>query len=231
MAKIIFNAALSKEDKNIASGIMLSITGKRDIGVIDTRHILYKNKSVHRCGVFWDPDKHLLQLVSDEKESNANIGVFISSYPTTVVDGKVFISEWIDVGRDIGSIAYKKEIGGYNPDYNKNEELDILAPGLIGISPKKVSLYITVGTAKEKLILKNSEGFYFVCDFKKDNWFTLKPGATELELYDYENNIEAMDLLKDKLPFPALDRKLFDEEIDKYLNGNWDLKKHALKYV
>ena len=231
MAKVIFNAKLSKEIKEVASGIMLSISGKRDIGVVDTRNITYKDQHLHRCGVFWDQDKHLLQMVSEEKQSNANIGVFISSYPTIVVEGKVFISEWLDVGKDIGSIAFKRDIGGYDPNINKSDEIEVLGKNLIGVTPKKVSLYLTVGTAKDRLILKNSQGFYFVCDFKKDNWFTLRPGASELELYDYDGNIEAKDILKEKLPFPALDRKLYDEEIDKYLNGNWDIRKHAIKYV
>ena len=231
MAKIIFNAKISKQDKNLSAGIMYSVSGKRDIGVIDTRKTTYKEQFLHNAGVFWDPDKHLLQLTSEEQKSNANIGVFISAYPTTLIDGKIFVSEWLDVGKDIGSISFKKEIGGYDPEKNKDEKIDILGKNLLGIEPKKVSLYITVGTAKEKLILKNSQGFYFVCDFKKNNWFTLKPNATELELYDYDNNIESIDLFKDKLPFPALDRKLYDEEIDKYINGNWDIKKHAIKYV
>ena len=231
MAKVIFNAKISKENKELSSGIMYSITGKRDIGVLDTRNIMYKNQCMHNCGVFWDPDKHLLQLTSEEQKSNANIGVFISSYPTTLVEGKIFVSEWLDVGKDIGSISFKKEAGGYDPNKNKNEKIDILGKELFGIEPKKVSLYITVGTAKEKIILKNSQGFYFVCDFIKNNWFTLKPNASELELYDYDNNIESLDIIKDKLPFPALDRKLYDEEINKYLNGNWDIKKHAFKYV
>ena len=231
MAKVILNANLSKETKNIASGIMLSISGKRDIGVIDVRRITYKNQHVHNCGVVWDDDKHLLELIDEEKKSDANIGIFISSYATTVVDGKVFISEWIDTSKDIGSIAFKRDMGGYNPEINKSEEVDEITKGLVGIDPKPVQLYLTVGTAKEKLILKNSEGFYFVCDFEKNNWFTLKPGSTELELYNYDGNIEANNIIKDKLPFPALDRKLYDEEIDKVLNGNWDVKKHTFKYV
>ena len=231
MARVVFNANLSKEDKNTASGIVLSISGKRDIGVIDLRHITYKNQHYHNCGVIWDQDKHLIQMVSEEKQSNANIGVFISSYPTTLVDGKIFISELIEVSKDIGSISFKRDIGGYNSKINKNEELETLSKNLIGITPKNVSLYITVGTAKEKIILKNSEGFYFVCDFAKNNWFTLKPNSSELELYDYDSNIESNDIMKDKLPFPALDRKIFDEEIDKILNGNWNLNKHAIKYV
>ena len=231
MAKIIFNAALSKESKEYAAGIMFSIRGKRDIGVIDTRPITYKNQHLHYAGVYWDDDKHLLQLVSEEQNSNANIGVFISSYETVLIDGQVFISEWIDLGKDIGSICYKNDIGGYNPELNKDEDLHIIAPGLVGASPKNVSLYLTVGTAKEKLILKNKEGFYFVCDFNKNNWFVLKPGASELELYDYYGNIEQLDILKSKLPFPALDRKLYDEEINKLLAGEWSVEKHAMKYV
>jgi len=231
MAKVIFNAALSKESKKYASGIMLSITGKRDIGVVDRRPITYENQHVHYCGIEWDPDKHLLEMISEEKKSNANIGVFISAYPTVLVDGQVFISEWIDLGKDIGSIAFKRDLGGYNPEINKNEKIEVLGKGLVGASPKNVSLYLTVGTAKEKLILKNKEGFYFVCDFKKNDWFVLKPGSSELELYDYNGNIEVLNLMKKKLPFPALDRKIYDEEINKFLNGNWDLKKHTFKYV
>lgn len=231
MAKIIFNASLSKEIKEYSSGIMYSIKGKRDIGVIDTRKITYKNQHKHNCGIVWDADKHLLELISDEKNSDVNIGVFISAYPTTLVDGQVFISEWIDIGKDIGSICYKRDIGGYDPDVNQEEDIEVLAPGLVGASPKEVSLYLTVGTAQERLILKNQEGFYFVCDFKKEDWFTLKPGSDELELYDYDGNIEAKNIIKEKLPFPALDRKLFDEEINKYINGDFDLKKHAIKYV
>ena len=231
MAKVIFNAKLSKESKEYASGIMLSIKGKRDIGVIDLRKITYKDQHVHHCGVFWDEDKHLLELIEEEKQSNANIGVFISAYPTVLVEGRVFISEWIDVGKDIASVCYKRDLGGYSLERKDEEDLDIIDKDLIGIKARNVALYLTVGSASDKLILKNSEGFYFICDFQKEDWFVLPPNASELELYDYDNSLEVKNLFKEKLPFPALDRKLYDEEIDKFLNGEWDLKKHTFKYV
>jgi len=231
MARIVLNANISKGKKDIDSGIVLSIKGKRDIGLIDKRPITYKDQHLFNAGIEWDDQKHLLKLVSEEKNSNANIGVFVSSYPTTLVDGKVFISEYLEIGKDIGSIAFKREVGGYDPELNKKEKIDHLFSNVYGIFPKNTTIYLTVGTAKQRLILKNSEGFYFICDFIKGNWYTLRPGASELELYDYANALENKNILRELLPFPTLDRHLFDDEINKVINGEFNLTKHAIKYV
>jgi len=231
MARIVFNANLSKYKKDIPSGIVLTIKGKRDIGVIDERKVTYENQHLFNAGILWDNHKHLLKMVDEEKNSNANIGVFISSYPTILVDGKVFISEYLELGKDIGSISYKRDLGGYNPDINPNENIEVITDGLVGVFPKTTRVYLTVGTAPKRLILKNSEGFYFVCDFEDGNWYTLRPGASELEIFDYNSTLKDKNILKELLPFPTLDRHLYDDEINKLINGEFDLKKHTFKYV
>jgi len=228
MAKIILNAELSKTDKNYPGGIALSVKGRRDIGVLDTRKVTYKNQHVFYAGINWDENKQLLTIVDEIKKSNANIGVFVSTYPINLVKGKLLVNSHIEVGIEVSSVCYKRDIGGYE---DPKEVVEVINDGLKVIKPKNTSLYIAVVTDKDKAIIKNSAGFNFVCDFKKNNWFTLRPGATELELYDYNNDIEKLDILKEKLPFPGLDRKLYDESINLLENRLFDLNKHVLKYV
>jgi len=228
MAKVIFNAQLSKKEKNIPSGIALTVKGRMDIGVIDNRKVTYENQHLFYVGVKWDDKKRLLMMTEEQMSSNKNIGIFISTYPIELVDGKLFIHEKFNVGVEVSSVCYKRDIGGYEEG---SDEVQPVTKGLVAINPKKVDIYLAVGTAKEKFIVKNKAGFYFVCDFKKNNWFTLRPGSSKIELYDYDGNIAAKDILKEKLPFPGLDRKLYDEAVSELEYGNFDIKKHALKYV
>jgi len=228
MAKIIVNAKISKEDKNYPGGIALSVKGRRDIGVVDIRKTTYKDQHIFYAGINWNENKQLLSITDEIKKSNANIGVFVSTYPIQLVKGKMLVNTHIEVGTEISSVCFKRDIGGYNKE---DEIVEVLEHDLVVINPKKVSLYLAVGTAPDKLIIKNKEGFNFVCDFKKNNWFTLRPGASELEMYDYNNDIEKLDLLKEKLPFPGLDRKLYDESVNLLENGRFDVKSHAIKYV
>ena len=228
MAKIIMNAKLSKLKKEYPAGIMQSIKGRGDMGVIDKRRVTYKDTHVFYAGIKWDPNKRMLFLTEESSSNDINIGVFVSTYQTELIKGKMLINEQFESAKDISSIAYKFEINGYTKD--SPDFIEELAPGLIGIDAKNVRLNLVVVTDPKQVILKNSAGVYFVCDFNKNNWFTLKPGASDLELYDYEN-LEINDLVKDKLPFPALDRKMYDEAINLLESGRFDIKKHAIKYV
>jgi len=228
MAKIIVNANLTKISKEYSAGIAFSTKGDRGMGIVDDRKITYDKQSVFYCGIQWNKNKRILSLVDENKNSSANIGIFVSTYENVLVDGKILIQEELDFTNEITSVSFKQEIGGY-----KEESSDVIkiADSLYEVKPKKTRIFLTVGTAKERLVIKNKEGFYFICDFKKNNWFTLAPGSSELEIYDYNNNIEIKDLVKEKLPFPCLDRKMFDGDYSSISLEEFDVEKHAIKYV
>jgi len=227
MAKIVLNASLSKYDKKMPSGIAGSVQGERNMGVLDMRETTYTDQHLFYAGLTYDKDKKILRIIDNNGDSNANLGVFISTYPIELVEGRMIINEYMEASYEISSICFKRD----NDGYKKEEKENLIFKGLYEIKPKKVAFYVAVVTGKERTIIKNSQGFMFVCDFNKSNWFTLKPNSSKLDLYNYNGDIEIKDLMRDKLPFPGLDRKLFDEEVSKLEEGNLDVVKHALKNV
>jgi len=228
MAKIIINAKITKISKEYSAGIAFSTKGDRGMGIVDDRRVTYKDQTIFYSGIQWNKNKRILSLVEESKNSSTNIGIFVSTYENVLVDGKMLIHEELDFTNEVTSVSFKQEIGGYKED---SPDVVKISDTLYEVKPKQTKMFLTVGTAKEKLVIKNREGFYFVCDFKKNNWFTLKPGSSKIEIYDYDNNIGINDLLKEKLPFPCLDRKIFDGDYSSISLENLDIKKHAIRYV
>ncbi len=227
MANIVINAAVSKMYKNKASGIATAIREKSVIGFMDVRNIEYHNKTRHIAGLKYDPAEKTFFLVSPKDGDNINIGIFISTYPVEIAKGstgdigKILQAIELDDVYELPSVSAKFEMNGY-PSAKKE---------MVEVFPKKVSLRIVVVSGKKKVSLRNSKGFVFTCDFDSGKWYVLRPGTKKSEIFRMDkDDLTAHAIFRHDLPFPALDRKLFDKPgvID---YDTFDLKKHVLDNV
>lgn len=220
MANVVINAGLNKRYKNKSSGIASAVSGNKIIGLIDTRNIIYEDKSRHICGVKYDANKQTIYMTDTDKSDSKNIGIFVTTYDLEVVIGQVIIRESIGNSYELSGIASKHEIGGYD-HYKDFDE----------VSCAKVSLKIIVATAKDKLVLRNSKGVLFVCDFKSGKWYTMAPGQTEGSLYKMTGrDLSIASLFKFSFPVPSLDRALY-ENVSAMETGKLDQRKHILENV
>lgn len=225
MANIVLNARVSKMYKDKASGIASALRGKNVIGFMDVRPVMYKNKSKHIAGLKYDKSERTFFLTSPKKADAVNIGIFITTYDMEVVSGKIMAMEELSDVYELPSVSAKLEQGGYDKAFAENKKSETLK-----IHPKKVNMKIYVATASDKLILRNSEGFMFTCNFKDGRWYVLRPGTTQHAIYNMKTDDLAMaTMFKDSLPFPALDRKMFsnksaiefdDFDLEKHINEN-----------
>jgi len=225
MANIVINAGVSKIYKNKASGIASALKGKSIIGFMDVRPVKYKNKTKHIAGLRYDKNERTFFLTSPKRADAVNIGVFISTYDLELVHGKIMAKEELRDVYELPSVSAKFERGGYDKEMEA-------APGerTVNVQPKKVNLKIIVATATDRLILRNSKGFIFTCDFKDGKWYTLRPGTKKATIYNMKtDDLESASVFRDSLPFPALDRKLFDNssmlefedfDMDKHIKEN-----------
>jgi len=224
MANIVLNAAVSKFYKDKASGIASALRGKSIIGFMDVRPVKYKNKTKHIAGLKYDKNERTFFLTSPKKSDSVNIGVFISTYDLEIVHGKVMAKEEMRDVYELPSVAAKFERGGYDDDIKESGGRDA------EVFPRKVSLKIIIATASDKLILRNSKGFIFTCDFKDGRWYTLRPGTKKATIYNMRtDDLLSSQVFKDSLPFPALDRKIYenksmlefeDFDIDEHIKNN-----------
>jgi len=228
MANIVINAGLTKIKKEAASGVAVALRGSTSVGFMDLRRIKYKNKTKHIAGLKYDRAKKMFFLTSPKKADDVNIGVFISTYDTEIVEGKVLGKEEITNIYEITSVGEKLHRGGYDEILEDAKERKEIYPEVF---PKKVSLKILITSGKKKTIVKNSKGFMFTCDFETGKWYVTRPGSKVAELYKMsEFDLEVASLFKEQLPFPALDRKIYDSDsIIDY--GKFDLTKHINETV
>jgi hypothetical protein len=223
MANIVLNAAVSKFYKEKASGIASALRGKSIIGFMDVRPVKYTKKTKHIAGLKYDKNERTFFLTSPKKADAVNIGVFISTYDMEIVHGKIMAKEELRDVYELPSVAAKFESGGYDDELDKTKRDT-------EVFPKKVSLKIIIATSSDKLILRNSEGFIFTCDFKDGRWYTLRPGTKKATIYNMQtDDLISATVFKDSLPFPALDRKIYenksmvefeDFDIDKHIKEN-----------
>ncbi len=225
MANIVINAAVSKHYKDKASGIASALRGKSIIGFMDVRPVKYKDKTKHIAGLRYDKNERTFFLTSPKKSDAVNIGVFISTYDVDLVQGKIMAKEELRDVYELPSVSAKFERGGYK------EQLRDAKGETAEVFPKKVSLKIIVATATDKLILRNSEGFLFTCDFKEGKWYTLRPGTKQATIYNMKSDdLAGASVFKASLPFPALDRKIFENKSMLEFE-NFDLEKHIIENV
>ena len=225
MANIVINAAVSKIYKDKASGIASALRGKSIIGFMDVRPVKYKNKTKHIAGLKYDKNARTFFLTSPKKSDAVNIGIFISTYDLEIVHGKVMAKEELSDVYELPSVSAKFDMGGYADDIKKSKDSSA------NIFPKKVNLKIIIATATDKLILRNSKGFLFTCDFKYGRWYTLRPGTKQSTIYNMrEDDLLSASVFRDSLPFPALDRKIFDNSSMLEFE-NFDLDKHIINNV
>lgn len=224
MANIVINAAVSKIYKDKASGIASALRGKSIIGFMDVRPVKYTNKTKHIAGLKYDKNERTFFLTSPKRADAVNIGVFISTYDLEIVHGKIMAKEELRDVYELPSVSAKFERGGYAEDVKGSKY------GTAQVFPKKVNLKIIVATASDKLVLRNEKGFMFTCDFKDGRWYTLRPGTKKATIYNMNtDDLESANIFKDSLPFPALDRNIFDNksmlefedfDLDKHINEN-----------
>jgi len=225
MANIVINAALSKVYADKAAGVASALRGKNIIGIMDVRPVKYTDKTRHIAGFKYDKNKRMFFLTSPKKADDVNIGIFVSTYDVEVVEGRVLAKEELTEVYELPSVAFKYEIGGYK------DEIEKAGKSLAEIHPKKVDLKILVITAPSRAVVRNEKGFTFVCDFKSGRWYTMRPGTTKMEAYSLrDDELLNKAVFKKELPFPALDRKLYDDssvfEYDKF-----NIEKHVLSNV
>jgi len=224
MANIVINASLSKYYKDKASGIATALRGKSIIGFMDVRNVEYKDKSKHIAGLRYDKNARMFFLTSPKKADNINIGVFISTYEISVKRGKILAKEDLTDVYELPSVGAKLERGGYAKEQAK-------AKGIAEVFPKKTRLFIYVLSSKDKIVINNSEGFVFTCDFKVGKWYTMRPGTKTSTIYNMRiQDQEAANIFKSALPFPALDRNLYKKTSD-LEQQTFDLNKHVLAEV
>jgi len=225
MANIVINAAVSKVYKDKASGIASALRGKSVIGFMDVRPVKYTNKTKHIAGLKYDKNARTFFLTSPKKADAVNIGVFISTYDVELVSGKILAKEELRDVYELPSVSAKFERGGYDKEIAKSKT------GIAEVFPKKVNLKIVVGTASDKLVLRNSKGFIFTCDFLNGKWYTLRPGTKKATIYNMKtDDFESANVFRASLPFPALDRKIFDNKSMLEFE-NFDLDKHIKENV
>ena len=225
MANIVLNAAVSKMYKNKASGIASALRGKSIIGFMDVRPVKYSNKTKHIAGLKYDKNERTFFLTSPKKADSVNIGVFISTYDLELIHGKIMAKEELRDVYELPSVSAKFERGGYADDIadSKSETVEVF--------PKKVNLKIIIATATDKLVLRNSKGFLFTCDFKDGRWYTLRPGTKKATIYNMKtDDLVSASIFKGSLPFPALDRKIFDNKSMLEFE-DFDLDKHIQENV
>ena len=114
MANIVINAEVSKIYKNESSGIASGIRGKSLVGLMDVRPIRYKNKSKHIAGLKYDESKRMFYMTTPEKGDGVNIGIFVTTYDTELIEGKILAREVISDIFEVSSVAEKFHIGGYD---------------------------------------------------------------------------------------------------------------------
>jgi len=225
MANIVLNAAVSKMYKNKASGIASALRGKSIIGFMDVRPVKYSNKTKHIAGLKYDKNERTFFLTSPKKADSVNIGVFISTYDLELIHGKIMAKEELRDVYELPSVSAKFERGGYADDIAGSKS------GTAEVFPKKVNLKIIIATATDKLVLRNSKGFLFTCDFKDGRWYTLRPGTKKATIYNMKtDDLVSASIFKGSLPFPALDRKIFDNKSMLEFE-DFDLDKHIQENV
>ena len=225
MANVVINAAVSKIYKDKASGIASALRGKNVIGFMDVRPVKYKNKTKHIAGLKYDKNERTFFLTSPKKADAVNIGIFITTYDMEMVEGKIMAKEELTDVYELPSVSAKLEQGGYDSIIAQSKN------STTKINPKKVNMKIIIATATDKLVLKNSKGFLFLCDFNEGRWYTLRPGTKKAIIYNMKKDDLAMSsMFKDSLPFPALDRKMFDRK-STIEYDNFDLEKHINETV
>ena len=223
MANIVINAAVSKIYKDKASGVTTALRGKSIIGLMDVRPVVYKDKTRHVAGLKYDQGQRTFFLTTPTKADSVNIGVFISTYDVEVLQGKMLAKEELKDVYELPSVSAKFERGGYK---------DAQGGKLVEVFPKKVNLNILILTGKESITLRNSKGFILTCDFKNGKWMTLRPGTTLPMIYNMsETDKDLENLLKVDLPFPALDRNIYDNMKEMEERGDIDIEKHILENV
>jgi hypothetical protein len=228
MANIVINADVSKLFKNEASGIASGIRGKNMVGLIDVRPIRYKNKSRHIAGLKYDESKRVFYMTTPEKGDGVNLGIFITTYDIELVEGKILAREVIDDIYEVSSVAEKYTVGGYDDVLERAKKKKEVNPEIF---PRKVDLQIIVATAPKKISLRNSKGFIFTCDFASGKWYVLRPGTKKAVIYKMnEMDFNAANVFREQLPFPALDRKIYDNKT-LLESGEFSLKKHILTNV
>ena len=227
MANIVMNAAVSKIYEDKASGIATAIKEKSVIGFMDVRNITYQNKTRHIAGLKYDKREKTFFLTTPNHGDKTNLGIFISTYPVTIehgVDsdrGKILQEVVLRDVYELPSVSAKFEIDGYEGAKNKMME----------IFPKKVDFRILIVSGKKKVTLRNSKGILFTCDFDSGKWYVLRPGTSKSEIFRMDkHDMNISSIFRHDLPFPALDRKLFDKPgmID---FDTFDLKKHIIENV
>lgn len=220
MANVVINAELVKRYTDKVSGIASSVSGTEIVGVLDTRPITYDETSRHICGVKYDKNKKTIYMTDTDMGDSKNIGIFVTTYDLEVVQGRALIREEISNSYELSSVAAKLEGGGY-AEYK--DEIEIPA--------KKVNLRIVVVTDPSRVVLRNSKGVLFVCDFKAGKWFTMAPGKSESELYRMTGrDLSVTSLFKFSFPVPGLDRNLYDN-IQAMESGKLDKQKHINENV
>ncbi len=215
MANVVVNADLVKRYSDKLSGIASSVNGVDIVGVVDTRPITYEGQSRHICGVKYDKNKKTIYLTNSDMGDSKNIGIFVTTYDLEVIQGKALVREELSNSYDLSSIAAKHENGGYS-QYQEAEE----------VPARKVNLKIVVVTDPSRVVLRNSKGVLFVCDFKVGQWFTMAPGKTESELYRMTGrDLSVASLFKFDFSVPGLDRGLY-ENVEALETGILDIGKH-----
>ena len=222
MANIVINAELTKVYKDRVSGITAALRGKSIIGLMDVRPVKYKNKSRHIAGLKYDEGKRTFFLTTPKKADDVNIGIFVSTYDVEVVHGKILAKEELTDVYELPSVSAKYERGGYDVDEGDIKE----------VFPRKVDVRILVMTSPDTIVVKNSEGFVYTCDFKLGKWFVLRPGTSLPHIYNMKDSDKmANNLLKVSLPFPALDRNIFDNKSAIEYGKEIDVEKHIMDNV
>jgi len=224
MANIVINAAVSKVHKDKASGIATAIRDKNIVGFMDLRNVIYENQTRHIAGLKYDKNERMFYMVSPKKADDVNIGIFISTYDIELVHGKIMAKEELSDVYELPSVAEKMSRGGYK------KSLDTTIQKRAEVFPKKVNLKILIATAKDKLVIRNKAGFLFTCDFKTGKWHTLRPGSKLQTIFMMESDdLNIQSIFKHSLPFPALDRGMFDKESN--ASETFDMTKHILDNV
>jgi hypothetical protein len=204
------------------SGITAALRGKSIIGLMDVRPIKYKNKSSHIAGLKYDEGQKTFFLTTPTKADSVNIGIFVSTYDIEVIHGKILAKEELTDVYELPSVSAKYERGGYDVEKGDIKE----------VFPKKVDVRILVLTSPDTIVIRNSKGFVYTCDFKVGKWFVMRPGTTLPSIYNMKDSDKiANNLLKVSLPFPALDRNIFNNKSSLEYGKEIDVEKHILDNV